>query len=447
MPRKEVAFRRVSKVPPGSRQNVQKLMFESLPSGSTAGVLRQRAMFLLGGVMTGIASYLFAVLADWAQLGFGWVGGHSTTAALIWTPVGFAISTFLAQRFLPGSSGSGIPQCIAALGAKDGGLRNRALSARMAVGKIGLTAFGLLCGASIGREGPTVQIGASVMLQMGKLFHREQKGLILAGAAAGIAAAFNAPLAGIVFAIEELSRSYESKTSGLILTATILAGLTATALGGNYSYFGYVSGGISSPLEWTGLIIVALAGGLLGGLFGRSVVAISTSQRFRSMAGRTRVGFAFACGTVVSACGWLSGGATYGTGYAAAYASLHEQTSEAWAFVPLKMLATAISSLSGIPGGLFSPSLSVGAGIGSAVSQLLWNANSPQLALLGMAAYLTGVVQSPITAVVIMAEMTDNHRMVVPLLGCALLADWVSKQIQPTGVYHGLAANFTTAKS
>lgn len=403
-------------------------------------------MFLLGGVLTGVASYLFAILADWAQLGFGWINGQSAAAALLWTPVGFAASAFVAQRTLPGSSGSGIPQCIAAISARHGGLQDTALSARMAIGKIILTAFGLLCGASIGREGPTVQIGASVMLQMGKLFHREQKGLILAGAAAGIAAAFNAPLAGIVFSIEELSRSYESKTSGLILTATILAGLTATALGGNYAYFGYVSGGISTPLEWAGLIIVALAGGLLGGLFGRTVVAISTGRALRKILARWRVGFAFGCGCVVSACGWLSGGATYGTGYAAAYANLHEQTTEPWSFVPLKMIATGISALSGIPGGLFSPSLSVGAGIGSAVSQLLWHINSPQLALLGMAAYLTGVVQSPITAVVIMAEMTDNHRMVVPLLGCALLADWVSKQIQPTGIYHGLAASFATSK-
>lgn len=403
-------------------------------------------MFLFGGALVGVASYLFALLADWAQIGFSWVSSQSPVAALVWTPMGFAASAFVAQKFLPGSSGSGIPQCIAALGAKDGGLRNSALSARMAFGKIGLTAFGLFCGASIGREGPTVQIGAAIMLQMGRLFHREQKGLILAGAAAGIAAAFNAPLAGIVFAIEELSRSYESKTSGLILTATILAGLTATALGGNYAYFGYVSGGISSTMEWTGLILVALAGGLLGGMFGRTVVAISASQRFRNLTGKTRIGFAFACGAVVSACGWLSGGATYGTGYAAAYANLHEQTGGSWEFVPLKMLATAVSALSGIPGGLFSPSLSVGAGIGSAVSQALWHVNSPQLALLGMTAYLTGVVQSPITAVVIMAEMTDNHRMVIPLLVCALLADWVSKLIQPSGIYHGLAANYAVPK-
>lgn len=209
---------------------------QSPPSGPPIGLLRQRAMFLLGGLLTGIASYLFAVLADWAQIGFGWVSSHSAMGALIWTPAGFALSAFLPQRVLPGSSGSGIPQCIAALGAKDGGLRDSALSARMAVGKIGLTAFGLLCGASIRREGPTVQIGASVMLQMGKLFHREQKGLILAGA------------------------------------VTILAGLTATALGGNYSCFGYVSGGISSPLEWVGLVIVALAGGGLGGLYRRCPV-------------------------------------------------------------------------------------------------------------------------------------------------------------------------------
>lgn len=411
-----------------------------------SGVFRQRAMFLLGGVLTGLAAYLFALLADWAQIGFSWLVGKSLVAGLLWTPIGFALSAFTARTYFPGSGGSGIPQCIVALGSKDGGLRETTLSARIAIGKIALTGLGLLSGASIGREGPTVQIGAAVMLQMGKLFHREQKGLILAGAAAGIAAAFNAPLAGIVFAIEELSRSYESKTSGLILTATILAGLTASQLGGNYSYFGYVSGGISTPVEWAGLAITGLAGGLLGGLFGRAVVSISASERFKNLMQRWSLGMALACGTVVSACGWLSGGATYGTGYAAAFAALHNASGQPWSFVPLKMLSTGISSLSGVPGGLFSPSLSVGAGIGSVVSQILMHVNSPQLALLGMAAYLTGVVQSPITAVVIMAEMTDNHRMVMPLLLCALLADWVSKQVQPAGIYHGLASNMLKVK-
>lgn len=409
-----------------------------LPSNQQP-LLRQRFMFLAGGVLTGLCAYAFAMLADFAQSAFGWIRDSHGLAAFLLTPCGFAVAAFAAERFVPGSAGSGIPQCIAAMQSKDAAIRTTLSSVRTTLGKILLTVFGLLCGASIGREGPTVQVGASIMLQLGKLFHREQKGLILAGSAAGIAAAFNAPLAGIVFAIEELSRSFESKTSGIILTTTILAGLTATALGGNYAYFGYVSGGIGGMLDWAALVLVAVAGGLLGGLFSWAVVAASRSKALAVLTSKSRPAFAFACGLGIALCGWISGGSTYGTGYAEAYSILHEQANEPWLFVPLKIIATGLSSLSGVPGGLFSPSLSIGAGLGSLVAQFLNVTNTPQLALLGMTAYLTGVVQSPITAVVIMAEMTDNHRMVIPLLACALLADWVSKQIQPQGIYHALA--------
>ena len=409
---------------------------------NASGVFRQRFMFMAGGIITGLVAYAFAIMADYAAMGFNWVNGQNSYLGLMMSPFGLALSAYLAQRYFPGSSGSGIPQCIAAIHGKEGGVKATFLSLRIAFGKIMLTCLGLLCGASIGREGPTVQIGASIMTQVGRFFDREQRGMILAGSAAGIAAAFNAPLAGIVFAIEELSRSYESKTSGIILTTTILAGLTASELGGNYAYFGYVSGDIGGVYGWLGLIVVAIIGGLLGGIFSRVIVDASRSQFLRSMMRRSLVGFAFCCGVIISVCGYFSGGATYGTGYEVAFAQLHNEVTEPWVFVPLKMLATGISTLSGIPGGLFSPSLSIGAGIGGMVSEWFSLANASQLALLGMAAYLTGVVQSPVTAVVIMAEMTDNHRMVVPLLACAFLADWVSKLIQPHGIYHGLAQNF-----
>ena len=115
------------------------------------------------------------------------------------------------------------------------------LSARIAVGKILLTLLGLASGASIGREGPTVQVGASIMYALGRLLRLPrlelQRALVLAGGAAGIAAAFNTPLAGVVFAIEELSHSFEARTSGTVLTAVVIAGITTLALVGNYTVF------------------------------------------------------------------------------------------------------------------------------------------------------------------------------------------------------------------
>src|SRR5262249_25093755 len=152
---------------------------------------------------------------------------------------GFVVSAFLAQQVFPGSGGSGIPQAIAARHLRNPDGRARLLSLRLAAGKILLTLLGLASGASIGREGPTVQVGAAIMLAAGRIGRMPaERGLILAGAAAGVAAAFNTPLAGIVFAIEEMGRAFEQRNAGLVLIAVILAGIASLGLVGNYSYFG-----------------------------------------------------------------------------------------------------------------------------------------------------------------------------------------------------------------
>ena len=127
------------------------------------------------------------------------------------------LSAYLTIRLFPNAQGSGIPQAIAARHLTDQTARESLVSMRIAIGKVILTLFGLLCGGSVGREGPTVQVGASIMFALGRVSPRRQPGLILAGAAAGVAAAFNTPMAGIVFGIEEMSRAFETRTSTLII--------------------------------------------------------------------------------------------------------------------------------------------------------------------------------------------------------------------------------------
>ena len=145
----------------------------------------------------------------------------------------------MTRNCFPNTEGSGIPQAIAARQ-----LRGREERSRSLVGlqprrrKIVLTLVGLLCGASIGREGPTVQVGASIMFAAGSLWPSRQPGLILAGASAGIAAAFNTPLAGVIFGIEEMSRSFDERTNGLVIATIVAAGIISTAALGNYTYFG-----------------------------------------------------------------------------------------------------------------------------------------------------------------------------------------------------------------
>ena len=411
---------------------------------SAATVLwRRRLVFWLGAVAVGYVAVGFAAAADWAQVSFGKVTAISPYLALILTPAGIALSAFIGKRWFTGAQGSGIPQAIAARFVQDRPRLERLLSLRIAFGKVALTLLGLLVGASIGREGPTVQVGASVMFVIGKLSPRRQRGLILAGAAAGVAAAFNAPLAGIVFAIEEMSKSFGTRTSGLIIAAVILAGLVSQSLLGDYTYFGFTAASLPIGTAWMAVPLCGVAGGLAGALFSRILVAVPDMVPGRDLIRRYPVTFAGLCGLGVAVCGLLGGGQIFGTGYQEARAVLHHTAGVVpLAYAPLKLLATALSAVAGIPGGIFSPSLSVGAGIGADVARLFHHADAGPIVLLGMVAYFTGVVRAPITAFVIVAEMSGDHSLLVALMASALIADFCARGINREGVYHQLSRRF-----
>ncbi|MCP1851204.1 MULTISPECIES: chloride channel protein [unclassified Bradyrhizobium] len=405
---------------------------------------QRRALFLLGGIAVGAAAVALAQLADLAQIAFGAVVSRFHYASLVLTPAGFALSVFLTNRFFQNAQGSGIPQAIAARHLTDQTARESLVSLRVAAGKILLTLFGLLCGASVGREGPTVQIGASIMFALGRFSPRRQPGLILAGAAAGVAAAFNTPLAGIVFGIEEMSRAFETRTSSLIIGAVIAAGLTSLALMGNYTYFGTSATALRNGTDWLAVPLCGIAGGLAGGLFSR--ILITMARGFATPVGsaikRYPVGFAAICGLAAAICGIASDGAIYGTGYQQVKSALEAGAQLPASFSVWKFLATTFASISGMPGGIFAPSLAVGAGLGSNIAPLFHGAPLSAIMLLGMVSYFAGVVQAPITAFVIVTEMTDNHAMVVPLMTAALIAHASSRLICKEGVYHALAKGF-----
>ena len=410
----------------------------------TSARWQRQAIFLLGGIGVGAVAVGLAQLADLAQHAFALLLAKSRYAVLAVTPLGFMLSAYLTIRLFPNAQGSGIPQAIAARHLTDQNARESLVSIRIAVGKVILTLFGLLCGGSVGREGPTVQVGASIMFALGRVSPRRQPGLILAGAAAGVAAAFNTPLAGIVFGIEEMSRAFETRTSSLIIAAVIAAGLTSLALAGNYAYFGSSAMSLAHGADWLAVPLCGVVGGLAGGLFSRIVIAMA--RGFKHPLGRAIKGhplwFAFACGLAVAICGLVSGDTIYGTGYDQVKTALEHGSPLPQDFGVLKLLATTFAAISGIPGGIFSPSLAVGAGIGSNIASFFHDAPLGAIMLLGMVSYFAGVVQAPITAFVIVTEMTDNHGMVVPLMAAALIAHVTSRMICEEGIYHALAKGF-----
>ena len=408
----------------------------------------RRLVFWVGAVLVALVAIGFAMLADRASAWFEQVQAAAPWAPFLICPAGLVVSFLLARHVFPGSQGSGIPQVIATQELTDPAEIERLLSPRVAVGKFLLTLPGLCSGASIGREGPSAQIGAAIMHSLGRLLRlpdiRLERGLVLAGAAAGIAAAFNTPLAGVVFAIEELGLLLEARISGIVLSTVIIAGIVTLGLQGNYVYFGHNSAELDFGWGWLAVAVCGVVGGLSGGLFSTLLIRFAGGLPGRAGQALRRhpVVFVALCGLALAGIGVASGGQTYGTGYAQARGMVEGTRMLPDYYFILKFAASVTSYVSGIPGGIFAPSLSIGAGLGAFLTQFLPSAPAGAVVLLGMVGYFAGVVQSPLTATVIVMEMTDNQHPMVPLLATAYLALGASRLVCRRSLYGVLAQRF-----
>ncbi|MCX7208256.1 MAG: chloride channel protein [Proteobacteria bacterium] len=406
---------------------------------------RSRATLALwfGAAMVGLVAVVLAQVADGALAIF-----QSMSARWAWWPFfalpcgGMAIR-WLMQKMGKGSEGSGIPQAMAALQVTDQpALIKQLLSLRIACAKfIGVVA-GLGCGFVLGREGPTVQIGASLMyacrrfIPLSDAVFRRQ--LILAGGAAGIAAAFNTPLAGIVFAFEELARSVEEKTSGKLLGAVILAGVVSLAIQGDYTYFGRIHvPGFSYSILWP-MFIVAVTAGLVGGFFSWLCVHQDRWLPVKVKMWRAARPYLFiaACGFLIACMGLAA--PIFGSGAEITSEVVTGHGTMAWYFLPLKFLGLLATFLTGLPGGIFAPSLSMGAGVSSWFLPWFDSSIHIKLIAIGMAAMLAAVTRAPLTSAIILIEMTDGHTMVISILAAAMISSTVAR-LFGTNLYHDLA--------
>ncbi|MGH7085440.1 MAG: chloride channel protein [Acetobacteraceae bacterium] len=414
-------------------------------------------MFVLAAVIVGLIAALFAIGIRWATAVFDRMQTARPWLPFLVCPTGLAVIVFLTRTVFPGAQGSGIPQAMAGLRMPNPHQVDRLLSWRIAIGKLLLVWAGFLAGASIGKEGPIVQIGCSVMNNIGRIGMPRTAGLqrllIAAGGAAGIAGIFNAPIAGAVFAIEEMAHHYDAVTGRSVLASAMLSGLVLFALFGASAYFGTSDALLPFGAMWLIILPVGLVGGLAGGLFGQ-ILAYPTRLLpgvINRFAHRHPVMFAFGCGLVVALLGWLSGGRVFDASYAEARAAVHGAVLLPMSFAALKWAANLASYLSGIPGGIFSPALAVGVGIGALAERLLMLLHlapvmpTAAIAMIGMAAYFSGLVQSPITAAVIVIEMTNDLDMTVAVGLAAGLGAICSKLVCPVPVYEALARQFFAA--
>ncbi len=350
---------------------------------------------------------------------------------------------WLVVRFAPDAPGSGIPHVKGVLLH----LRTMRWKALLPVKFIG-GAVGIGAGLSLGREGPTVQMGAAIGQAVGDLLRvpsRSLPQLLSCGAGAGIAAAFNAPLAGFLFVIEELHRELSTRTFAGALVAAISADIVARALAGDLPSFA-ITGFPGIPLAALPVAaVVGIVGGALGVMFNRSLLSSSAmALRTTAVPKWMLPGLAGAlCGLVAW---WLP--QAVGGGHLTAEQLLGGQLG--WGIAALAMLLvvkfalTIISYASGAPGGIFAPMLLLGAIVGAMVGHGVaglfpsLQPHATAFAILGMAAWFTGSVRAPLTGIVLIVEMTGNYQQLLPLAVTCLLADLTASALGDTPIYEAL---------
>ena len=409
---------------------------------------RRRIATGIGAVLLGLVAILFAKLGDLSQQLFSSVDGRWPYLPLVATPAAFAAIVHLTRTYRPEASGSGIPQVIAATRHPATMSAGPLLSLRTAGAKLAMTLGVLLAGGSVGREGPTVQLSAAIMVALHRLLRVPiTAGVLIAGGAAGVAAAFNTPLAGVAFAIEELASAYEQRIAVLVMAAVMISGLVSLGIAGDYIYFGAMRDTLSVGSVLVAAPVAGIVGGLAGGLFSRLLIGFAQQRSGLGAVFKQRpVLTAAGLGLFVAAIGVATGGATWGTGYEATRL-LIEGHGGSLAFGPAKFLATLATALSGAPGGIFAPSLAVGAGLGQLLALLFPHDPLGAIVLLGMMGYFVGVVRAPLTAVIIIIETTASRGMILPLFATALIADLASSLVCRDKLYHGLSRAFLPEKT
>jgi H+/Cl- antiporter ClcA len=403
-----------------------------------AGLLVQLS-FWSAAVAVGVVGVYFAKLVGLIQDIYSSAFQAHPILSSVLTPFGILAGAAVI-RLAPMAGGSGVPQVLHAAELARHGNTNpteqKLVSARTAIVKVISTALGFFAGASIGIEGPMVQISTSIFAESANRVKRwlpniDFQSYIVAGAGTGIAAAFNAPLGGIAFAVEEVATSTFGELRHLVLLAIIICGLTTHALGGNELYFGNPQLGAYELRFIAWAILIGVICGVLGGVFGKIVV----SNRLRRIGG----GWwqrALLFGALVALLGYFFNGQT-AFNYRDTRALLTGNPIELPLLFPLgKLLATAFSTLSGLGGGILAPSLSIGAWIGVTTAKLAALSNIKACALLGMVAYFSGAFQIPITAVIVVMEITGQQEIIFPMMIAALTAHLVARLIMPVSLYH-----------
>jgi H+/Cl- antiporter ClcA len=429
-----------------------KRIFERLGNEKLRLSFLRAVPFWIGSLLTGLIAVFYSKIFLLAENGADSLFKLYHWLFFIVTPACFLIAWWLVIRFEKYAGGSGIPQVIAAIelaNPRDHQKIKRLLSIRVIVIKIISSFFMILGGGVVGREGPTIQIAGSVFRKVNQLLPEwwpkiSKRNMIMTGAAAGLAAAFNTPLGGIVFAIEELTKTHISYFRTALFTAVIIAGLTAQGLFGPYLYLGYPLIKGLSVYIFLGVMLVALLAGLGGSLSGRIMYAL-INARSRLKNRSHIILFVLICGLIVASIGFVTNTEMIGSGKIIMTQVLFTSSKYLPWYAPLVRMTGSIFSFgTGAAGGVFAPALSSGACIGSVLSgwMSLTDSNTNVLILSGMVGFLTGITRTPFTSSIIVLEMTDRHNLIFYLMLAGMVASMVSLLVDKHSLYDRLKVRY-----
>ncbi len=398
------------------------------------------ALTIVIGILAGLSATLFALAIE--RVGRVLFGFAPSSARLFLVPVLFSIVTgVLLQYVFPGVRGSGVPQTKAAYH-----LKNGAIPLRVPIGKF---LMGVLCigsGHSMGREGPSVQIGAGMASAVGRWLRLPPariKDLVPVGAAGALSAAFNTPVAAVIFALEELIGDMNAALLGSTVVASVASVVVARALLGNEPLFAVPTYELVHPAEIGAYALLGVVGGIVSLGFCKGLLAMR--RRFMDMPTRTRV-LQPAMGGIVIGAILLVVPEVMGVGYEYVDQALNGGMVFRTLLLlgAVKLVATMVSYASGNAGGIFAPSLFMGAMVGGAVGMLV-NQFAPfptgaagAYALVGMGTLFAGIIRAPMTSVFMIFEMTQDYQIFVPLMVANLLSYMISRRYQPVPVYNAL---------
>jgi len=410
--------------------------------------LLQALPFWVASFLTGLIAVFYAKLFALAEEASHYLFQHMAWLFLFLTPACFVIARWLIVKYAHYGRGSGIPQVIAAIelaNPKQNAKVDKLLSIRILIIKILSSIVLIFGGGVIGREGPTIQIAGSIFRKINTWLPHwwpkiSKRNMISAGAAAGLAAAFNTPLGGIVFAVEELTKTHISYFKTALFTAVIIAGLTAQGLMGSYLYLGFPDIANVSPWIFAVVLLVAIITGVAGSAMSKLILVILRWRAtFKSL--KQHLLYTALCGLLLAALAFFVNDRILWSGKEIMTITLFTTDKHVAWYMPLfRIIGPLVSFTSGGAGGVFAPALSAGASIGSFLAGMLHLAASDTnlLILCGMAGFLTGVTRTPFTSAILVLEMTNRDNVVFHLMLASMVAGIVATIIDKHSFYDHL---------